>query len=671
MQSLFSLFSFFLIGQMQQRSARMPSPLPLLFLLLACATSLQAQDSLTFREAVVISQRLEQRELLPAQRLEGKTLRLLGGVGIADALRQFSGVQLKDYGGVGGLKTINVRGMGTQHVGIFYDGLALSNAQNGQIDLGRFSLDEVEALTVYNGERTRLLQSARDFASASAVYLESHTPTFAPQRNSNLRLRFRLGSFATLNPSFAYEHRLSHRLSTSLSAEWMQTDGRYSFRYRTIGGYDTTATRRNGDVKALRTEWGLFGTTDKGYWRTKAYLYTSKRGLPGAVVRNRFAHEDRQWDTNLFLQSSWRHALSPRHALLINGKLGYDYLHYLSDPAQGDLSAMYANNFYRHTEGYFSVAQEYKISSPVSTALSVDYSYDHLNANLYRFAHPTRHGLYSALSLRYAPHNLDLQGTLLYQWSTEQGRTSAVAPSRHRLSPSLSASYRLPWVDGLRLRAFFKDVQRLPSMMEQYYTIVGTSNLRPETSQQFNLGLHYQLAEWEAKADIYYNKVRDKIVAIPTSNMFRWTMLNLGEVSIRGLELVLGRHLQLGAVGAHLRATYTYERALDITDPTDAYYRHQIPYIPRHSGSLMTEAHYKRWSATYSFIYTGERYEQRANTPENFTPAWYTSDFALTYSLSHWQFTAQVSNLFNQRYEVVKGYPMPGTNFRLTITWTR
>ena len=58
---------------------------------------------------------------------------------MADALRFFAGVQLKDYGGVGGIKTVNIRSMGTNHVGVFYDGIQLSNAQNGQVDLGMFS----------------------------------------------------------------------------------------------------------------------------------------------------------------------------------------------------------------------------------------------------------------------------------------------------------------------------------------------------------------------------------------------------------------------------------------------------------------------------------------------------------------------------------------------------
>ena len=57
-------------------------------------------------------------------------------MGVADILRAFTGVQVKDYGGAGGLKTVNVRSLGSEHVGIFLDGIQVDNAQNMQVDLG-------------------------------------------------------------------------------------------------------------------------------------------------------------------------------------------------------------------------------------------------------------------------------------------------------------------------------------------------------------------------------------------------------------------------------------------------------------------------------------------------------------------------------------------------------
>ena len=121
-------------------------------ILLACTIGVKAQtpqlDSIQTIDEVVITSRLTQREIVPAQSLQGKDLERLNSQSVADALRYFSGMQLKDYGGVGGIKTVDIRSMGTHHVGIFYDGVELGNAQNGQIGLGQYSLDNIDEISL-------------------------------------------------------------------------------------------------------------------------------------------------------------------------------------------------------------------------------------------------------------------------------------------------------------------------------------------------------------------------------------------------------------------------------------------------------------------------------------------------------------------------------------------
>lgn len=144
--------------------------LPIIVLMLSLTASLRAQDGIpelpadTLGEVVVTADRI--REIVPAQKLSGEQLQRLSSNSIADALRYFSGVQIKDYGGIGGLKTVNIRSLGSQHVGVFYDGIQISNAQNGTVDLGKFSMDNMEVLSVYNGQKSDIFQSARDYASA-------------------------------------------------------------------------------------------------------------------------------------------------------------------------------------------------------------------------------------------------------------------------------------------------------------------------------------------------------------------------------------------------------------------------------------------------------------------------------------------------------------------------
>lgn len=626
-----------------------------------------AQDSITTAPVLIQAPRFASRELLSAQHLDGQTLESMRHLPVADALRHFSGVQLKDYGGVGGLKTINVRGMGTQHVGVFYDGIALNNAQNGQIDLGRFSLEDMEALTLHTGHRMRLLQPAKDFASATALYLETRHPQWSEQRWQSLRTRLHYGSFDTGQFSLTYARSLSSLSTVTLSTEALTTSGRYPFRYRTVGGYDTTAVRENGDVRSFRSEATFFYRLPKGIWRTKLYGYTSERGLPGAVVRNRLVHEDRQWDTQVFLQSSLRYRYSSAATLLLNAKWGYDYLRYLSQPSAKDPHAIYTHNTYRRSESYLSVAQEFTVSPTLALSMATDYAYDHVHANLHAFGFPTRHSLYAATALRYQWGILELQPSLLYVATKEHVRSGTAAPARRHWSPTLTATLPLPWVEGLMLQAFYKDVFRLPTLNETYYTFVGKADLLPEVARQWNFSVHYSLPRWTFKAEVYHSRVNDKIVAIPTSNMFRWTMMNLGKVHLMGAEVAATYEHRWKELQLRLRSTYTYERAVDRTSPDTPFYGHQIPYIPRHSGSLLSALSWRQWQLLYSFIYTGDRYDQKTNEAANFAPAWYTSDVSLSYERAAWQVGLQVLNLFNQSFEIVKGYPLPGTHFRLSL----
>ena len=171
------------------------------------------------------------KEILPAQTLSGEQLERLNSQSVADALRYFSGVQIKDYGGIGGLKTINIRSMGSQHVGVFYDGIQLGNAQNGVVDLGRFSLDDIEEISLYNGQKSEIFQPAKDFGSSGSIYFQPKTPNFKFNKKTNLVLRLKNSSIDLFNPSFRLEQKISDKISASFSSEFLQSDGVYRFRY--------------------------------------------------------------------------------------------------------------------------------------------------------------------------------------------------------------------------------------------------------------------------------------------------------------------------------------------------------------------------------------------------------------------------------------------------------
>lgn len=632
-------------------------------------------DSLQHLNEVVVTARAVQKEIFPVQELSGKQLHQLSSHNVADALRYFSGIQIKDYGGVGGLKTVNIRSMGTNHVGVFYDGIELGNAQNGTVDLGRFSLDNMESVTLYNGQKSAIFQPAKDFGSSGSIYLQTRTPQFEEGKKYNVRASFKTGSFGVANPSVLWEQKLGQRISSSFSAEYLHSSGKYKFTYRMQEGYDTTAVRQNGDLNALRVEGGLFGQLKQGYWKAKAYLYNSERGYPGAIVRNKFSHEDRQWDTNFFTQGTFKKDFTQWYSLLANAKYAYDYLHYLADPKK-DESLMYVNNHYYQQEVYTSVANRFNLFPWWEASFSADYQFNLLNADLRDFVYPRRHTLLASIATAMRFKQVELQASLLETFVHDTS-SGTPAPDKQKLTPSFFVSWRPFPQSGLNLRGFYKRIFRMPTLNDLYYTFIGNINLEPEFTTQYDLGFTYSrtfnstwLRSLEVQTDVYYNEVENKIVATPTSNFFRWTMVNLGNVEIRGVDVALQTGWKIGRdLTVSNRINYTYQRAQDFTDPKSEFYGGQIPYIPWHSGSAVVNLQWHSWEANYSFIYTGERYSSQANIPYNYQLPWYTSDFSVSKGLKVWKgdlkLTLEVNNLLNQQYEVVICYPMPGTNFKL------
>lgn len=632
-------------------------------------------DSLQHLNEVVVTARAVQKEIFPVQELSGKQLHQLSSHNVADALRYFSGIQIKDYGGVGGLKTVNIRSMGTNHVGVFYDGIELGNAQNGTVDLGRFSLDNMESVTLYNGQKSAIFQPAKDFGSSGSIYLQTRTPQFEEGKKYNVRASFKTGSFGVANPSVLWEQKLGQRISSSFSAEYLHSSGKYKFTYRMQEGYDTTAVRQNGDLNALRVEGGLFGQLKQGYWKAKAYLYNSERGYPGAIVRNKFSHEDRQWDTNFFTQGTFKKDFTQWYSLLANAKYAYDYLHYLADPKK-DESLMYVNNHYYQQEVYTSVANRFNLFPWWEASFSADYQFNLLNADLRDFVYPRRHTLLASIATAMRFKQVELQASLLETFVHDRS-SGTPAPDKQKLTPSFFVSWRPFPQSGLNLRGFYKRIFRMPTLNDLYYTFIGNINLEPEFTTQYDLGFTYSrtfnstwLRSLEVQTDVYYNEVENKIVATPTSNFFRWTMVNLGNVEIRGVDVALQTGWKIGRdLTVSNRINYTYQRAQDFTDPKSEFYGGQIPYIPWHSGSAVVNLQWRSWEANYSFIYTGERYSSQANIPYNYQLPWYTSDFSVSKGLKVWKgdlkLTLEVNNLLNQQYEVVICYPMPGTNFKL------
>ena len=645
--------------------------------------NLSAQnDSISYSlEEIQVTGKKITSEIIPPRRLSGEALQNISAQSVADAVRFFSGVQVKDYGGIGGLKTINIRSMGTSQMGVFYDGIQLGNAQNGQVDLGRFSLDNIESISIYNGQKSSALQSAKDYGAAGTIYIQTSRPKFDKNRNFNFITRVKSGSFGLINPSILWQQKVKNLFNLSVSAEFLHADGKYKFRFRSYNtNADTVAVRKNGDITALRGEIALFGNIKNGgEWKIQLYNYNSERGLPGYIGRDLFEHLQRQRDNNFFTQTSVKKHFN-KYSLLINVKYANDYTRYKNP----DSSIQIVDVNYRQNEVYFSLANSYKPFKIWEIALSTDYQYNNLFSNRKDFSFPIRNTFLTALASNLNLKPLKIQASLLGTFVKDDVKFGVAQQQKPQFTPAvmavLSPFKRFP----LDFRAFYKRIFRMPTFNDLYYTIATNSHLKPEFVQQYDFGAEYIMKKsgktvknLNILVDFYYNYIENKIVAQASNNMFRWQMLNLGKVKIFGvdfssdIEFLLHKDLIL-----NILANYSFEDARDFTNKKDNHYGHLIPYSPQNCATIAANFQYKKFRFNYSFLYTGGRFSSAENYAENYRSAFHTHDISAGYAFllgklkqHKLSVNLDINNIFNQQYDVVLNYPMPGTNFKISVNW--
>lgn len=625
----------------------------------------------------------QSRATAPLQIFTGEALEGLNAIQVADAVKHFSGVMVKDYGGIGGLKTVSVRSLGASHTAVSYDGIAVSDAQNGQIDISRFSLDNIDMLSLSNGQSDQIFQPARQYASAAVLNITTIVPRFN-KRCVNGKVMMKGGSFGLINPSLYIAGKLNKYLSLTASGEWMSAHGRYPYvmHYGEQSNDSTSIEmRENTDVKNLRTEAALYGADSVQNGYIKGYYYQSERGLPGATIfyNTQNFSSQRIWDRSAFLQGHYERNFNNTVSLQLNAKYNYTFTHYLDPMYLG--SEGKDENRYTQNEYYLSGAVVYRPISGLSFNLSQDGIINTLSADLNNFTSPTRYTSLTVVAGKYVNNWVMATASVLMTAMTDVMADNTQGQQRFKASPYISVAFKPFEQVNFRVRAFYKNIFRLPTFNDLYYGKVGNRNLLPETTNQYNIGLTFQYSITKyvpllaLSCDIYHNDVKNKIVAYPTKNIYTWTMLNYGRVSITGLDFTGDIEISpLKELLITLGATYTYNRALNVTDPAERDYRHQIPYTPRISGSGKAGIKTPWFSLNYSLVWSGHRYAVNQNYKENRVEGYFDHSLSASheFSLRHDHklgINLECLNLTNINYCVVRYFPMPGRSWRGTLYW--
>jgi len=642
------------------------------------ASAQKADTAKKLKEVNITTKPVPQiQTITPSQTLSANDFDKYSAFNVADAIRDFAGVNLKDYGGIGGLKTASVRGLGANHLAVLYDGVQINDTQNGQIDLGRLNLENVQDISLYNGQSPEICVPARSFASASVLYIKTIRPNLTAAKPYQVLLGLKGGSFGLVNPYAQWQQRISNRWSFIINSYLENANGRYNYKIKGDGS-DSSVTRTDADLSVQEADGALYWTkSDSNKFNLHLNYYNSERGVPGAVVFYNPTSNERLWNKDVFIQSGYEHLWRSSLHLLINTKLSQDYIRYTNPDflnSQGGLDERYTQR-----EFYQSAALSYHLLQNWEIGYSADVSFSGLDANLYQFAYPTRFSLLNVLASNFNIGKWRFQGDLLNTHISEQVKTGQVAPPHTVFSPTLMATYQPFASPDLQLRAFYKDIFRYPTFDEQYYfAITGPRIVKPEYVKQYDVGVTYRKAlnsffdYVTFSADGYYNHVTNKIIALPNPDPSKTTIINLGKVDIKGVDIGIKTQTKTaGGWRGTLSVNYTYQDAIDVTDPISSDYNQQIPYTPKNTLAANGGVDYKSVGIYYNLVLSSSRYYLSENLPQNLVNGYSVSDVSLIYQFKidglPAVFSAHADNLFNQQYVIVQSYPMPGRSYLLSF----
>ena len=621
----------------------------------------------------------------PLHLLDRRDMLSMGITDMADALHRLPGITLRDYGGAGGMKTVSVRGFGAKHTGVSYDGVMLSECQSGEIDLSRYSLDNVEGLSLTIGDNDDIFIPARQSSTPAVLNIETLRMRTDDTR-PHLTAQVKQGSFGLISPFVRYEQNLSNRFAFSLVGEYTYADNDYP--YSIQNGNETVSDRRsNSRMNSWHGELNfLYQTNRVSRLSGKLYYYDNDRQLPGQVHYYTNLSGEALRDRNAFGQLLYQTRWDDKLSLKWLAKYNWAESVYRDRMMQGGVN----DASYWQREVYSSAVLLYTPDERWAMDYSMDYAFNNLNGSSWRtlVGKPYRHTMLQSATAKYQSRRLKVIVRLLLSLylngqsempaTTRQDVQQNSADNMQRLSPSLSVSYKLLADQDLYVRASYKNIFRSPTFNESYYYHYGSTNLKPESTDQLNVGVTYTAPlsrrnMLTVTLDGYYNHVKDMIVAVP-QNMFVWTCVNLDKVRSYGLDATMRASRQV-AEGHQVAVvgSYSYQRVEDRNNPDATTYGYQVAYMPRHQGSLSVSYENPWVNVSLHGTSVSSRWPNN-NHYEGTLIAGYTDCGATLWRQFRWhrhQLEARfdLKNVFDKHYEIVANYPMPGRNYQISINY--
>lgn len=609
---------------------------------------------------------------VPYYRLNNFVLENLGVQDIGQALKHIPSANIKDYGGIGGLKTINYRSLGSTHTGIEQDHIISADQQTGTLNLGQYKTFGIETLEMSTGQVQHQNAFASAFLKSNMISIFNSIATSSKEKTI-IKTHSEWQSLNSLTNAILIKHKLRNHLTFGIQG--MHTFGSGIYDYELQNGQTSISNERaptnlrqkqlNGTIQFHNNRLQILAQGSYG---------TSKQNLPGAII---FYNTKSKETLNALSDqinikanyTSKNHQISA-FALRRSSTTTYFQDYVLN--SQGFIQ----NDYLQNQIGAGTMYRFFLGSKTQSFFIGTDFFKTDLMGSQYE-ATPIRQNLNSVIGITKWLSKIKIQANLTHQFIKDINFEDLL--KHKQLSPFVSLGYFPLKNKTLRIRALYKNAFRIPSFNDLYYRSIGNISLLPEQANMFNLGLSFEKSfnknlSSEITIDFYHNDIENKIIAIPTKNLFNWSMQNIGKTKGQGIDLNVLISKKINTCKFVLSTSQAYNKSIDVTDTKGFTYGHQLPYTPVYFATYHINFLFKQFSTSVNLLHGGNRYILTENIPSNLLAGFFDLGINGAYNFKFKKkhtitVKVQANNILNKNYQVIKSFPMPGRHFLFTLQY--
>ncbi len=613
-------------------------------------------DTLSINEVKVVSSRTSfYREDQKNTEIDSAALSRNSFANLDELLISSGTFNVLTYGGDGSVSTLSLRGSGSAHTQVLWNGFPLNSLTTGIADLSMLPVSFFNSVRVTSGSSGSLYGGG---TFGGAVDLDKRT-NWGSRFNISAGMEF--GSFGSYKPGLELgvgNTKVHYDLNVSYSR--VANDFPYTD-FEKPGQPVEISTHNNmeslGLIQNLQFLLPKNNMLQAGVW-----YYVKHKNIPlpeGSYGESRQS----QTDSSLKIFLKWRKVFQ-KTSLEFKTAYLYDHLRFMDKKTDN--------------EGNYSI----------DSRISSQQLYFDFNSRFFHFRNFTID----------AGGNLSLLSADVtsYGGRVSEYRANLIAGAQYRLKRlKLNASFRLninsfrkppPLLSlGLNyevvkgrwwLKGNVSNKYRLPGFNDKYWQPGGNPDLLPEQGWSTDLGTGIRLlnapdrsGKLNMEMNVFTGRINNWIQWSPGPGF--WSPVNYKNVWNRGLELDADYHKSFGKLGFLFRVNYslTFSTVEDAEDSRLS--GKQLKYTPANILSSSLSLNYQSFYSDLAFRSVGSRYTTEDNDPVYALNPYYSMDLIFGYKmlrhLSGSFLQLKVKNITNEKYQVIRSYPMPGRAWYLSI----